>query len=106
MRKLSEAEEQKLLDLFDQDKTSELPATLILEFPLGEFASENGGLRMILGFAHANGLIEFPLPITGKEGFAAQGLEGKARIRTTGVRALGIYAMLPEHRRVLYQLSA
>jgi hypothetical protein len=106
MRKLSKNEEKKLLDLFDRNKTTDIPATLILEFPLGELASENDGLRMILGFAHADGLIEFPIPITGKEGFAAQSLEGKARLRTTGIRALGIYAMLPEHRRALYRLSA
>jgi hypothetical protein len=105
MRKMTKTEEKKLLDAFDRNETAGIPATLVVEFPLGEFVTEDFGLKMVLGFAHADGLVEFPIPISGDEGFAAQGLEGKARIRTTGVRALGIYAMLPKSRRAIYQVS-
>jgi len=103
VRLLNKRESQELLELFNVGAIqSKYPAMLTVEFPLGELASANAGIRLILGFAYADGLITFPLPITGKERFAAQGLEGKARLTAPGARALAIYAILPEYRRALY----
>jgi len=70
---------------------------VVLEFPQGELCE--GGLKTLalVGFERPT-----PLPLTGREGFVAQGLEGKVQVRKDLFYALLGLEMLPERRgRVL-----
>lgn len=70
-----------------------------IHLPLGEVANERIG-----GFVWAwkmKGLLQ-PADITGKEGFNAQGLEGKVIIPTTMVGALLVWRECPAHRCTVY----
>jgi len=65
-----------------------------LEFPLGELARDGLATIALVGFKKPE-----ILPLTGKEGFAAQGLEGKAAIRKDLYMALmNIRDILPLYR--------
>lgn len=74
-----------------------------LEVPLGELARDDSSAwaGFVIGHRMA-GRIEFPLPITGKEGFAAQGLEGKVAFDTTLASVGSVWDELPRFRRALY----
>ncbi|MFH1236171.1 MAG: hypothetical protein V1685_04515 [Parcubacteria group bacterium] len=70
-----------------------------LEFPLGELTNP-----AIAGYVWAWQLRRKiqTASITGKEGFLAQGLEGKVCVHTNMVTALLAYGWLPEYRRAVY----
>ena len=70
-------------------------AECTLEFPLGELADD--GLKAI-ALAGIGKPVK-PEPLTGKEGFNAQGLEGKVSVRKPLINALlNMRDLLPEHR--------
>ena len=73
---------------------------LIIEFPLGEITNPK-----ITGYIWAWGVQKriTTLAITGKERFNAQGLEGKAQVKTGLVTALLVWEALPAFRCNLYQ---
>jgi len=69
-----------------------------LEFPLGEIAKDGLTTMALVGRAREEGRME-TCSLTGKEGFAAQGLEGKVRIRKDLFGALmNMRDTLPEFR--------
>ena len=70
-----------------------------IHLPLGEVMNEKIG-----GFMWAwkmKGLLT-PVDITGKEGFNAQGLEGKVVIPNTLIGALIVWRECPAHRCTIY----
>jgi hypothetical protein len=81
-------------------KSLNIPARL--EFPLGQIATDDWGFALVVAVARRRGELEFPLPITGKERFSAQGLEGKAAINSRLISLINIYNNLPAFRRALY----
>jgi hypothetical protein len=65
-----------------------------LEFPLGELAEDRLKTMALIGLNPPA-----PLPLTGKEGFNAQGLGGKAQVRKDLFMALmNLRDLLPEER--------
>lgn len=65
-----------------------------LEFPLGEIAQSDLHVIALVGRGPTD-----PVPLTGKEGFNAQGLEGKLQIVKPLINALfNLRDILPEHR--------
>jgi len=74
-----------------------------LEVPSGELARDDSGAW--IGFLYSHKMINkltLGLSITGKEGFAVQGLEGKVAIDSKLVSVASIWDELPAHRRALY----
>lgn len=65
-----------------------------LEYPMGEIA-ENFTKTLVLT---NNGAKPDVVPLTGKEGFNAQGLEGKCQVRKPLVQALTALAMTSPFR--------
>ena len=75
---------------------------MVLEFPLGELAEE--GLKTVALVARSEHWTE---PLTGKEGFTAQGLEGKVLVVKGLFGALINMDLMAEHRaRILTKHSA
>jgi hypothetical protein len=78
-------------------------APVILEFPLGELAKDWLTTMALAGMRPPD-----PLPLTGKERFNAQGLEGKIQVRKPLINALfNLRDLLPEYRgRILTRPGA
>lgn len=76
-----------------------------LEFPTGELAQVNPDLQGAFFAAKALGQAEIGLPITGKEHFDAQGLEGKCYLEGYGTQLLVVYDTLPQRRRIIYRVT-
>lgn len=70
----------------------------ILEFPSGELLNDT----LSLAFAFSRDVLTLGLPITERDNFAAQGLEGKVRASVTLLQAILWWADLPRFRRNLY----
>ncbi len=69
-------------------------APCTLEFPLGELARDGLCTLALLGYERPE-----PQPLTGKEGFSAQGLESKVQIRKPLLNALfNMRDILPQNR--------
>jgi len=85
--------DEGLWDMAHRDMKHWINRSVILEFPMGEIAK--GGL-------HTMGLIGKSkpkvIPLTGKEGFDAQGLEGKIQTRKRLKDAIIALRALPVHR--------
>jgi len=73
----------------------------LIEFPLGELFNPN--IRGYLWAWQMAGKIQTK-PITEKDRFKAQGLEGKASIPVDMVTALLVWRELPEYRRQIIEL--
>lgn len=73
-----------------------------LEFPSGEIT--NPAIAGYLFAWRMTNELQLGLPITGKEQFSAQGLEGKVAVETDALTAVLAYRELPERRRALYRL--
>ena len=73
--------------------------TAYLEFPLGELTNPK-----IRGFVWVWGLTNAitTLPITKKDRFAAQGIEGKAQVKLDLAQALFARSQLPKFRRQIW----
>lgn len=68
--------------------------SVMLEFPMGELCKDGLTTIALIGFTHVS-----PMPLTGKEGFVAQGLEGKIQINKPLINALlNLRDLLPTHR--------
>lgn len=68
--------------------------TVTLEFPIGELCKDGLTTIALIGFTHVQ-----PTPLTGKEGFDAQGLEGKIQIKKPLINALlNLRDILPINR--------
>jgi len=67
----------------------------IVEFPLGELLEPK--ISAYVEYWRFAGLLQ-TAPIRGDEGFIAQGLEGKAVVRTDLVTAILVWRALPEYR--------
>lgn len=115
-RKLSQAEiDKSLTDLrnaaasgahaWDSLYRDFVNAQFRLEFPLGELATDNTDLQGLWFAAKSLGQTSEALPITGAEGFTAQGLEGKCAVNGFGTQLFVVYDTLPVGRRALYRVG-
>lgn len=79
------------------------PGKYRLEFPSGEVNNPNiSGFLWVWRMKNA---LVLGLPITGKERFNAQGLEGKCAVDTDITGALMAWRELPEHRVAVYEVK-
>ncbi|MFA4973547.1 MAG: hypothetical protein WC683_13115 [bacterium] len=76
-----------------EDVSCKWRETVTLEFPTGELCDD--GLKTL---ALTGGARAFPVPLTGNEGFAAQGLEGKVCVDMPLCQALCRMDLLPKGR--------
>ena len=85
--------DEGLWDMAHQDQKHWINRKVTLEFPIGELAKEGLHTLALIGFARPK-----PVPLTGKEGFDAQGLEGKVQTRRTLKDAIIQLRGLPPYR--------
>jgi hypothetical protein len=97
MRRLTAEEIDKYrLIIINEWKTHKLDTIdCIVEFPLGELIDNLAGLTWAWKM---KGIDLTPIPITDKDRFDAQGLEGKIRIHTNLSSAVTIYTQCTPHR--------
>jgi hypothetical protein len=101
MKKLSEQEIKDMLRFLENltfesfQKLDFLYHKAWVEFPLGEIF--NPRIAVYVTYWHFSGRLKVS-PITGKERFDAQGLEGKAVIQTDLLTAIMVWRELPRFR--------
>jgi hypothetical protein len=99
MRKLSEKEVEEIRAAYNENYDDLCKQKAVFEAPLGELYPN------LSGFAFAwqlKGDMPSTHSITGKEGFNAQGIEGKLRKDTTMATAIIYYVSCDRFRRAIY----